>query len=105
MKEQQLGLPSSMTVSKVPHELARSQLGFIKYLVEPLIRSYAEFHNNSHWIANVRHNLAEWERRCAHTPAHGLAGWGRLTPPPLAAVPRSRKGEASGAAKGSEKAD
>lgn len=100
-----------MTVSKVPHELAKSQLGFIKYLVQPLIRSYAEFHNNSHWIANVKSNLAEWERRCAEAGPPPLGSVASLDPrhrrsaSPARSAKEPETGEGSGAAKESGKTD
>jgi len=69
-KETQLGLPVSMRVSREPKALAQSQLGFIKFLVAPLFKSYSEFHDNTMWMALLNENLRQWEEQ-ANAPDAG----------------------------------
>lgn len=82
-KEQQMGLPVSMLVRRDPRSMAQSQIGFIKFLVEPCFRPFSEHCCSMLWMEHVHANLAHWDsqcvlhrerrrRRCAH-PCRGAS--------------------------------
>ena len=60
-KEKQMSLPVSPLCEEVGFNLAKSQQGFISYLVKPTIEPFAAFADGSEWIEQLEENFQMWK--------------------------------------------
>ena len=59
--EMELGLTPSMQVERQVGSVAKSQLGFIRFVVEPIVRFMSDYHGVRLWIDQLRVNVQFWE--------------------------------------------
>jgi len=56
-----MSLPVSPLCEEVGFNLAKSQQGFISYLVKPTIEPFAAFADGSEWIEQLEENFQMWK--------------------------------------------
>lgn len=60
-REKELGMPVSPLCEEEGFDLAKSQQGFISFLVRPTIEPLAQFADGSEWLDQLDANLAYWK--------------------------------------------
>jgi len=89
-RERELGLPISPLCDRNAHNLPKSQLGFIQFVVMGAFTSFSDFCGVEQWVAQLRRNETRWKELAA-------AGATSTTFPTAAAAAASGGGAAAGA--------
>lgn len=70
-RERALNLPHSMLMDRKTTNLAKSQIGFITFLVAPMFQEMSKFLKNDFWEKQVDQNLAMWHAIAKHQEQMG----------------------------------